>query len=57
MLGDSILALIGLMLIVMGLQPMFQDSTRKDSVKVITSTTMVVMGIFIVFYWNSIVPS
>ena len=55
MLGDSILVLIGLLLIVMGIQTMLVDSNRKDSVAIITATTQAVMGIFIIFYWNSIV--
>jgi len=56
MLGDSLLILIGMMLIVLGIQPMLEESTRTDSVQVIKSITMVIMGIFIVFYWNTIVP-
>jgi hypothetical protein len=56
MLGDSLLILIGMMLIVLGIQPMLEESTRKDSVQVIKSITMVIMGTFIVFYWNTIVP-
>ena len=56
MLGDSILILIALMLIVMGLQPMLDDVNRTDSVNVVNSTTMVVMGVFLIMYWNSIVP-
>ena len=55
MLGDSILVLIGLVLMLMGVQTMLVDSNRKDSVAIITATTQVVMGIFIIFYWNSIV--
>jgi hypothetical protein len=56
MLGDSILILIALMLIVMGLQPMLEDANRTNSVKVLNSTTQVVMGVFLIMYWNSIVP-
>jgi hypothetical protein len=57
MLGDSILVLIGMLLIVMGVQPMLETSTRKNSVAIVNSLILVLMGIFIVFYWNSIVPS
>jgi|APGre2960657444_1045066.scaffolds.fasta_scaffold44060_4 hypothetical protein len=57
MLGDSILVLIGMLLIVMGVQPMLETSTRKNSVAIVNSMILVLMGIFIVFYWNSIVPS
>jgi hypothetical protein len=56
MLGDSLLVLIGMMLIVMGIQPMLEESTRSNSVQVVKYITMVVMGIFIIFYWNTIVP-
>jgi hypothetical protein len=56
MLGDSILILIALILIVMGVQPMLEDSNRTNSVKVLNSTTMVIMGTFLIKYWNSIVP-
>jgi hypothetical protein len=56
MLGDSILIIIGMLLVVMGSQPMLEESNRSNSVNVINSTTMVIMGIFIIFYWNTIVP-
>jgi len=56
MLGDSILIIIAMILIVFGVQPMLQDDTRKNSVAVINSVTMTVAGIFLMFYWNSIVP-
>jgi hypothetical protein len=56
MLGDSILILIALMLIVMGIQPMLDDANRTNSVNVVNSVTMVVMGVFLIMYWNSIVP-
>lgn len=55
-LGDSLLVLVGLLLIVMGIQPMFQDSVQQDSVRIANSLTLIVMGIFIIFYWNTIVP-
>jgi len=57
MLGDSILILIAMLLIVMGVQPMMEGSTRKNSVAIVNSMTLVVAGIFLIFYWNSIVPS
>jgi hypothetical protein len=56
MLGDSILIVIALMLIVMGIQPMLDDENRKNSVEVMHSVTMVMMGLFLIMYWNSIVP-
>jgi len=56
MLGDSLLVLIGLLLIGMGLQPMFQSDVQSDSVRIANSVTMIVMGVFIIFYWNTIVP-
>ena len=55
-LGDSLLVIVGLLLIVMGIQPMFQDSVQQDSVRIANSLTMITMGIFIIFYWNTIVP-
>jgi hypothetical protein len=57
MLGDSILILIAMLLIVMGVQPMLEGDTRKNSVAIVNSLTLVVAGIFLIFYWNSIVPS
>ncbi len=57
MLGDSILILIAMLLIVLGVQPMLESSTRKNSVAIVNSLTLVVAGIFLIFYWNSIVPS
>lgn len=56
MLGDSILILIALTLVVMGVQPMIEKKTRMNSVAVMHSVTMVVMGVFLIMYWNSIVP-
>jgi hypothetical protein len=56
MLGDSLILIVGLMLIMMGIQPMLEESMRRNSVEVIKSVTMVVMGTFIIFYWNTIVP-
>ena len=57
MLGDSILILIAMLLIVLGVQPMLEGSTRKNSVAIVNSLTLVVAGVFLTFYWNSIVPS
>ena len=57
MLGDSILIVIAMLLIVLGVQPMLEGDTRKNSVAIVNSLTLVVMGIFLTFYWNSIVPS
>ena len=57
MLGDSILILIAMLLIVMGVQPMLEGDTRKNSVAIVNSLTLVVAGLFLIFYWNSIVPS
>lgn len=54
MLGDSILVMIGMLLIALGVQPMLIKDTRKDSVAIINSTTLVIAGIFILFYWNTI---
>jgi hypothetical protein len=57
MLGDSILIVIAMLLIVLGVQPMLEGDTRKNSVAIVNSLTLVVMGVFLIFYWNSIVPS
>jgi hypothetical protein len=57
MLGDSILIVIAMLLIVLGVQPMLESSTRKNSVSIVNSLTLVVAGLFLTFYWNSIVPS
>jgi len=57
MLGDSILIVIAMLLIVLGVQPMLEGNTRKNSVAIVNSLTLVIMGIFLTFYWNSIVPS
>ena len=57
MLGDSILIVIAMLLIVLGVQPMLEGDTRKNSVAIVNSLTLVVMGVFLTFYWNSIVPS
>lgn len=57
MLGDSILVIIGLLLIALGVQPMLQVENRKNSVNVVNSVALAVMGLFIIFYWNSIVPA
>jgi hypothetical protein len=57
MLGDSILIVIAMLLIVLGVQPMLEGDTRKNSVAIVNSLTLVVMGVFLTFYWNSIVPA
>jgi hypothetical protein len=36
---------------------MLETSSRKNSVAIANSLTLIVAGIFIVFYWNSIIPS
>ncbi len=56
MLGDSLLIMIGLLLITLGIQSMINPDVRKNSVAVINSIALVTAGIFIVFYWNSILP-
>jgi hypothetical protein len=57
MLGDSILILIAMLMIILGVQPMLEGDTRKNSVSIVNSLTLVVAGLFLIFYWNSIVPS
>ena len=56
MLGDSILVIIGMMLMVMAVQPLMETSNRNDPVEVTRGATLALMGIFIIFYWNSVVP-
>ena len=57
MLGDSILIVTAMLMIILGVQPMLEGSTRKNSVAIANSLTLVVAGLFVIFYWNSIVPS
>jgi hypothetical protein len=57
MLGDSILIVIAMLLIVLGVQPMLEGDTRKNSVAIVNSLTLVIAGVFLTFYWNSIVPA
>jgi len=56
MLGDSILVMIAMVLLSLGVQSMLQESSRKNSVEISKSTTLIVAGVFIMFYWNTIVP-
>lgn len=52
LLSDIITLILGFALVLFGLQPMLQPEVRKNSTEVIKSTTLVVGGLFLMYYWN-----
>lgn len=53
MLEDILTLLLGIALILFGLDPMiFSADYRKDPASVIKSVIMVVAGFFLMYYWN-----
>ena len=53
MLEDIITLMLGILLILFGLDPMiFSADYRKDPPSVIKSVILVVAGLFLMYYWN-----
>jgi hypothetical protein len=43
---------LGFALVLFGVQPMLQPEVRKNSSEVVKSTTLVIGGLFLMYYWN-----
>jgi uncharacterized protein YjeT (DUF2065 family) len=52
MLSDIITLVLGFALVLFGIQPMLQPEVRKNSSEVVKSTTLVIGGLFLMYYWN-----
>jgi uncharacterized protein YjeT (DUF2065 family) len=52
MLSDIITLVLGFALVLFGIQPMLEPEVRKNSVEVAKSTTLVIGGLFLMYYWN-----
>lgn len=52
MLEDIIILVLGLALILLGIQPMLEAEVRKNSVDVVKSVTLVFAGLFLLWFWN-----
>lgn len=52
MLSDIITLVLGFALVLFGIQPMLQPEVRKNSPEVVKSVTLVIGGLFLMYYWN-----
>lgn len=52
MLSDIITLVLGFALILFGIQPMLEGEVRKSSDEVVKSVTLVIGGLFLMYYWN-----
>ena len=52
MLSDIITLVLGFALVLFGIQPMLEGEVRKNSPEVAKSVTLVVGGLFLMYYWN-----
>ena len=52
MLSDIITLVLGFALVLFGIQPMLEDKVRKNPPEVVKSTTLVIGGLFLMYYWN-----
>jgi hypothetical protein len=52
MLSDIITLVLGFALVLFGVQPMLDAEVRKNSPEVVKSVTLVIGGLFLMYYWN-----
>jgi len=52
MLSDIITLVLGFALVLFGIQPMLEGEVRKNSSEVVKSVTLVIGGLFLMYYWN-----
>jgi len=52
MLSDIITLVLGFALVLFGIQPMLEDKVRNNPPEVAKSTTLVIGGLFLMYYWN-----
>jgi len=52
MLSDIITLVLGFALVLFGVQPMLEAEVRKNSPEVVKSVTLVIGGLFLMYYWN-----
>jgi len=52
MLSDIITLVLGFALVLFGIQPMLEDNVRKNPPEVVKSVTLVIGGLFLMYYWN-----
>jgi uncharacterized membrane protein len=52
MLSDIITLVLGFALVLFGIQSMLDVQVRKNSSEVVKSVTLVIGGLFLIYYWN-----
>jgi uncharacterized protein YjeT (DUF2065 family) len=52
LMSDIITLILGLTLILFGVQPMLQPEIRKNYTEAIKNTTLVIGGLFLLYWWN-----
>ena len=52
MLSDIITLVLGFALVLFGVQPMLEKEVRKNSAEIVKSVTLVIGGLFLMYYWN-----
>jgi hypothetical protein len=57
MLVDILLLIVGLTMIIFGMQTFLTPNRRKFANEMIRATTMVVMGMFVVYFWASLLSA
>lgn len=57
MLTDILLLIVGLTLVIFGLQAFLTPNRRKFANESIKAATMIVMGAFILYFWQGLVSA
>lgn len=52
LLSDIIMMILGFTLILFGVQPMLEPDVRKNYTEAIKNTTLVIGGLFLLYWWN-----
>lgn len=52
MLSDIITLVLGFALVLFGVQSMIDSGVRKNPPEVVKSVTLVIGGLFLMYYWN-----
>jgi hypothetical protein len=54
---DSLLLVVGLVIIIMGVQNMLDPKYRENPTDTVRSSVFVIFGIFLIYLWNRLVPA
>lgn len=52
LLSDIIMMILGFTLILFGVQPMLEPDVRNNYTEAIKNTTLVIGGLFLLYWWN-----